>query len=101
LSFWQSLRKKGLRAYKFFDNSSIYEKTNMLMNFLSLISILLKVIYEQGFKATNFEVTSGFVDFNSWLRFFFICQLLHVFVASMSSISFMKQLISWIPNQFR
>ena len=71
------------------------------MNFLSLVSLLLKLIYEQGFKRQDFDAFNGFVNFDSWLQFFFTTQLVDVFVVSMSSISFMKQLISWIPNQFR
>ena len=48
------------------NGSSVYEKINMVQNFLSLVNIFNKVAYDRAFMKTqqDYDVSNQFVNFN-------------------------------------
>jgi hypothetical protein len=85
------------------NGSSVYEKINMVQNFLSLINICNKVAYDNSFlKAQEgYNISSEFVDFNSFYAWQQVIIWADCLVIMCAGASFIRQLITWVPKQFQ
>ncbi len=81
--------------------SSAYEKINMAMNLLSIISLIVKYSYEQQWQGQYKPGDEEFIDLNSWVYFQLAIFILDCVVMFGCAISVSKQLISWLPQTFK
>ena len=66
--WWQ--RFKFIFLFGFMKGASLYEKVNMLMNLMSLISLLGKIIYDINLQSFTKRVNTekSYIELNDWIQ---------------------------------